>query len=86
MIIVFLHFFSVSSVPPFVFSMLILSRFPRFWPRAFRSGKNPPQIMFTLTYLNATLTSHLTSVDSKQLTAKLNPPESTLTKNIGEGL
>ena len=38
-----------------------------------------------LTHLNATLTSRLTSVDSKQLTANLNHPESTLTKNMGEG-
>jgi hypothetical protein len=39
--------------------------------------------MPALTHLNAILTNHLTSVDSKQLTALLNPPESTLTKNIG---
>jgi hypothetical protein len=49
------------------------------------SGKNPHQTNPALTHLNATLTSHLTSVDSKQFTANLNPPESTLTKNIGEG-
>ena len=38
-----------------------------------------------LTPLNATLTNHLTSVDSKQLTISLNPSESTLTKNMGGG-
>src|SRR5882724_11721604 len=38
-----------------------------------------------LTHLNATLTNHLTSVDSKQLTVNLNPLESTLTKNRGVG-
>ena len=38
-----------------------------------------------LTHLNATLTNHLTSVDSKQLTLSLNPSESTLMKNIGSG-
>ena len=38
-----------------------------------------------LTHLNATLTNHLTSVDSKRLTANLNPSESTLTRNIGGG-
>src|SRR5712664_1859107 len=43
----------------------------------------PQQIMPALTHLDATLTSHPTSVDSKQLTASLNPPESPLTKNIG---
>src|SRR6266404_5715112 len=42
-----------------------------------------PQIMPALTHLNATLTNHPTSVDSKQLTTTLNPPESTLTKNMG---
>src|SRR5712664_1910193 len=36
-----------------------------------------------LTHLNATLTSHLTSVDSKEVTVNLNPSESTLTKNRG---
>jgi hypothetical protein len=44
-----------------------------------------PQIRLALTHLNATLTNHPTSIDSKQLTTKLNPPESTLTKNIGVG-
>jgi hypothetical protein len=39
--------------------------------------------MPALTHLNATLTNRPTSVDSKQLTACLNPPESTLMKNIG---
>src|SRR6266436_2477462 len=41
--------------------------------------------MPALTPLNATLTNRLTSVDSKQLTANLNPSESTLTKNRGWG-
>ena len=36
-----------------------------------------------LTHLNATLTNHPASVDSKQLTTYLNPLESTLTKNRG---
>jgi len=44
-----------------------------------------PLALSPLTHLNATLTSHLTSVDSKQLTPNLNPSESTLTKNRGEG-
>ena len=47
------------------------------------SGKNPHQTTPALTHLNATLTNHPTSVDSKQLTTNLNPPESTLTKNMG---
>ncbi len=38
-----------------------------------------------LTHLDATLPNHPTSVDSKQLTTTLNPPESTLTKNMGGG-
>ena len=38
-----------------------------------------------LTHLNATLTNHPASVDSKQLTTNLNPLESTLTKNRGGG-
>ena len=42
-------------------------------------------MMPALTHLDATLTTHLTSVDSKELAANLNSPESTLTKNIGEG-
>ena len=46
---------------------------------------DPTQIIPALTHLNATLTNHPTSVDSKQLTTYLNPPESTLTKNIGGG-
>jgi hypothetical protein len=33
----------------------------------------------------ATLTNYPISVHSKELTTKLNSPESTLTKNIGEG-
>jgi hypothetical protein len=41
--------------------------------------------MLSLTHLNPTLTNHPASVDSKQLTANLNPPESTLMKNIGGG-
>ena len=45
----------------------------------------PTLITLALTYLNATLTNRLTSVDSKQLTVNLNPPESTLMKNIGGG-
>ena len=38
-----------------------------------------------LTHLNATLTSYLTSVDSKEVTVNLNPSESTLTQNTGGG-
>jgi hypothetical protein len=34
----------------------------------------------------ATLTNYPISVHSKELTTKLNSPESTLTKNIGEGV
>ena len=60
----------------FVFSVLILFSF-------FSSLLSNQH---ALTHLNATLTSHLTSVDSKQLTANLNPPESTLTKNTGGGV
>src|SRR5882724_12574700 len=45
-----------------------------------------PHTMPALTHLNATLTNHPTSVDSKQLTGNLNPSESTLTKNRGERL
>jgi hypothetical protein len=41
--------------------------------------------MPALNHLNATLTSYPVSVDFKQLTTNLNPPESTLTENIGEG-
>jgi hypothetical protein len=48
-----------------------------------RSTSHPRQIMPAPTHLNATLTSHSTSVDSKQLTTNLNPLESTLTKNVG---
>jgi hypothetical protein len=44
-----------------------------------------PQIRLALTHLNATLTNHPTSVDSKPLTTNLNPLESTLTKNMGGG-
>ena len=45
----------------------------------------PLQDRVSLIHLNATLTNHLTSVDSKQLTTNLNPPESTLTKSRGRG-
>ena len=51
----------------------------------FADSRQCHQIMPALTHLNATLTSHLTSVHSKQLTANLNPSESTLTKNGGVG-
>src|SRR6266850_2541604 len=40
-------------------------------------------VLSALTPLNATLTTHLTSVDSKEVTVNLNPSESTLTKNGG---
>ncbi len=55
------------------------------WGDLSRFSKNPTQIIPALTHLNATLTNHPTSVDSKQLTTTLNPPESTLTKNMGGG-
>src|SRR6266403_1238888 len=58
---------------------------PSFLPLFTCSGMDPTQIMPALTHLNATLTNHPTSVDSKQLTTTLNPPESTLTKNMGGG-
>ena len=48
--------------------------------------QHPIQPSLALTLLNATLTNHLASIDSKQLTGKLNPSESTLTKNIGRGV
>jgi hypothetical protein len=82
---VFLHFFSVSSVPRFVLSVLILFSFSLFSdPVPFtRSAKNLPQIMPALTHLNATLANYPISIDSKQLTVGLNPSESTLMKNIG---
>ncbi len=44
-----------------------------------------PLALSALTHLNATLTNHLTSVDSKGLTVRLSYLESTLTKNRGEG-
>ena len=51
----------------------------------FADGRQCHQIMPALTHLNATLTGHPTSVDSKQLTTCLNPLESTLTKKMGGG-